>query len=173
MPRMIELARRSWLSAFAETAPQALVAYWRTNDREPGWHAKYWDSMTVAELGGDVVALVQPSANEVNGLWVDPAAQGAGIGLLLLREAERQIRAAGFVGAWLDCSGYNARALRFYQRAGYHEIRRRVYEVVYGVTNEAIILERRFDTSADERAERLRATRRRACRLRHAILHSS
>jgi ribosomal protein S18 acetylase RimI-like enzyme len=63
------------------------------------------------------------ATEEVHGLWVDPSAQGVGIGRLLLRATEDEIRAAGFDGVWLDWSSYNARALRFYHRAGYREIR--------------------------------------------------
>jgi GNAT superfamily N-acetyltransferase len=42
-----------------------------------------------------VLGEVQPAGDEVNGLWVDPAAQGRGVGTALLGYAEGVIAAAG------------------------------------------------------------------------------
>ena len=133
VPLLVELARRSWLSAFSDTAPPALTDYWRALDREPAFYATYWPSMTVAEESGRLLGLVQPMEDEVNGLWIDPLAQGRGVGLQLLRAAEGEIAAAGFDRAWLTCSAWNVRALRFYARAGYfHEVRRIVVQLNAG-----------------------------------------
>jgi hypothetical protein len=67
---MIEIARRSWLSAFAQTAPFALIQYWVKNDRESSWYPAYWQSMSVAEIDGELLGLVQPKLEEINGIWV-------------------------------------------------------------------------------------------------------
>lgn len=119
VPRLVEIARRAWLSAFAGHAPEPMIAYWRNADREPGWYARYWPDMIVAEAGDFVVGLTQPAADEVNGLWVDPEWQGRGIGRLLLRAAERHIGQMGHERAWLTCSGFNLRAAGFYRAVGY------------------------------------------------------
>jgi GNAT superfamily N-acetyltransferase len=105
--------------------------------------------MTVADLDGVPAGLVQPSVNEVNGLWVLPESQGKGVGSALLLEAERQIAAAGHDRAWLTCSGFNPRALAFYLRRGYKETRVQSEELEPGLVDNTIILERSLtDTAA-------------------------
>src|SRR5262249_30064225 len=101
VPALVELAQRSWLSAFAGTAPAAFVRDRIARELERDWYPRYWPDMTVAEDGEVLLGVVQPMGDEVNGLWVDPAAQGRGIGTALLRHAERQIVAAGHGRAWL------------------------------------------------------------------------
>jgi hypothetical protein len=80
VPALVELARRSWLSAFAATAPAALVRDRLAREFERDWYPRYWPDMTVAEDGGVPLGVVQPMGDEVNGLWVDPAAQVRGSG---------------------------------------------------------------------------------------------
>lgn len=139
---LVHVARQSWLSAFEGSAPPVFVERWRVKDTEPAWYARYWPDMVVADLDGTPVGLVQPSADEVNGLWVVPEAQGKGVGTALLLEAERQISAAGYDRAWLTCSGFNPRALAFYLRRGYSETRRQSEELEPGLVDNTIILER-------------------------------
>jgi ribosomal protein S18 acetylase RimI-like enzyme len=142
VPALVALARESWLSAFAGTAPESLIAAWRTADREPEWYRRYWPAMTVAERDGALVGLVQPKDAEVNGLWVRPDAQARGVGSTLLAHAERQIAATGHATAWLTCSGYNTRALGFYAARGYGEVRRSGRLLFDGSIEEIIVLER-------------------------------
>ncbi|QDU20248.1 GNAT family N-acetyltransferase [Urbifossiella limnaea] len=91
---LVALARRSWVGAFA-AAPAAFVRDRLAREFERDWYPRYWPDMAVAEEGGVVVGVVQPAGDEVNGLWVAPAAQGRGVGTALLRHAERGIAAAG------------------------------------------------------------------------------
>lgn len=143
VPVLVEIARRAWLSAFAQTAPFAIIQAWIALDREPAWYAMHWPAMTVAEVGGRVIGLVQPRGSEVNGLWVHPDAQGSGVGLRLLTEAEQQIAAAGHESAWLTCSVFNPRAQSFYARRGY-QITRRLVEPFAGMDEEVLILRKAF-----------------------------
>src|SRR5262249_55793660 len=122
VPVLIELARRSWLSAFADFAPAEFIREWRARDFESDWYPKYWRSRRVAEADGTVLGLVQPLKDEVNGLWVDPSAQGRGVGTALLRHGEGEVLAAGYGRAWLSCSGFNPKALRFYLARGYRQV---------------------------------------------------
>ena len=137
VPELIEIARRAWLSAFAQTAPFGMLQTWFALDREPGWYTEQWPAMTVAEAAGAVVGLVQPRNDEVNGLWVHPRAQGAGLGARLLEEAEHQIASAGHSVAWLTCSTFNPRAQAFYERCGYRVTRR--YTERFGNMDEEIV----------------------------------
>ena len=144
---LVEIARRAWLSAFAEHAPSPLIAYWRKANREPDWYRRFWADMIVAEQTGTAVGLTQPAADEVNGLWVAPEWQGRGIGRQLLRAAEERISQAGHNRAWLTCSGFNRRAAGFYRACGYQLERERVEQHPSGVTETVQIFARRLDAS--------------------------
>jgi [ribosomal protein S18]-alanine N-acetyltransferase len=150
LPVLIELARRSWLSAFADSAPAEFVREWLARDFERDWYARHWRSMTVAEAGGIVLGLVQPMNDEINGLWVDPAAQGRGIGSMLLAHGEAEIAAAGYWRAWLSCSGFNPKALHFYRTRGYCPVRVEMKFRAGGVREEMWIYERRLSPAAAE-----------------------
>lgn len=144
VPALIELARRSWLSGFAATAPAAFVRDRLARDFERDWYPRHWPAMTVAEDDGVLLGLVQPEGAEVNGLWVAPEAQGRGVGTALLRHAERQIAAAGHERAWLTCSGFNPGAARFYRARGYQEVRRAAKDRGAGLVEEILTFERRL-----------------------------
>lgn len=134
LPNLTGMARRSWLSGFTD-APPRFVSDWVARDFEPGWYARYWPDMSVAE-DGVPLGVVQPMGDEVNGLWVDPPAQGRGVGTLLLRHAEGLIAVAGYERSWLTCSGFNPQGCRFYLARGYREIGRRPTERAGGVVEE-------------------------------------
>ncbi|MGZ3457927.1 MAG: N-acetyltransferase family protein [Archangium sp.] len=142
---LIELGRRSWLSAFAQTAPFALIAWWARTDRTAHLYREVWPEMRVLEEQGGLVGLVQPKDDEINGLWIHPARQGVGAGTLLLRTAEALIQSAGHRTAWLTCSAWNQAALRFYESRGYVETRRDRGLHVCGVEFEDVRMERRLD----------------------------
>lgn len=142
LDHLIELGRRSWLSAFAQTAPFALLAWWVRADRVAALTLQNWAAMLVAEQGDEIIGLVQPKDAEINGLWVHPAHQGTGAGTLLLGAGEDVIRRAGHRSAWLTCSAWNARALDFYGRRGYVETGRDRTRHVSGVEVEDVRMER-------------------------------
>src|SRR4051794_39561774 len=82
-------------------------------------HADNW----VVESDGRVVALLGLLKGEIGGLFVDPDAQGAGLGRLLVEHA------ASLHGALtLDVYEKNTRARRFYARMGFEEESRRLDE---------------------------------------------
>jgi GNAT superfamily N-acetyltransferase len=124
VPELIELARRSWLSAFAQTAPFPLIEAWAASDRTSAHYHRSWRDMLVLEESGAILGLVQPMEAEINGLWVHPAHQGTGAGTRLLHAGEDVIRRNGHATAWLHCSAMNPKALAFYVKRGYVETRR-------------------------------------------------
>lgn len=144
---LIEVGRRSWLSAFAQTAPFALIAWWVKADRIRTLYEQCWAEMWVLEEDGAVVGLMQPKGDEINGLWIHPRWQGTGAGTLLLRTAEDLIERDGHQVAWLTCSGFNDSALAFYQRRGYKETRRARTIHSCGVEIEDVRMEKPLSSS--------------------------
>jgi ribosomal-protein-alanine N-acetyltransferase len=140
--QLVELARRSWLSAFSERAPFALIADWLRTDRESEWYPAYFHEVWLAEAGSTLLGLVQPRRDEINGLWVHPSWQRRGVGSFLLRSSERRIKAAGYTRAWLTCSRFNPRAIAFYAARGYLEERRYSERLPCGVDEEYLVFER-------------------------------
>lgn len=141
---LIEVGRRSWLSAFAQTAPFALIAWWARVDRTRTLYEQCWAEMWVLQEDGAVIGLVQPRGDEINGLWVHPRRQGTGAGTLLLRTGEALIQGDGHRTAWLTCSGFNGSALAFYERRGYRETHRTRTVHGCGVEIEDVRMERSF-----------------------------
>jgi ribosomal protein S18 acetylase RimI-like enzyme len=138
---MIDLARRSWPSAFTD-APEVFIRHWLAREFERVWYPKHWSEMTVAEEGGEILGLVQPTADEINGLWVDPGFHGRGVGSALLAEGERQIAAAGYRRAWLSCSAFNPKGVRFYLTRGYRQFRSETKDRAGGVVETMLYFER-------------------------------
>lgn len=75
----------------------------------------------VAELAGAVAGYASVTRRHLENLFVDPAAQGRGVGSALLREVEARIAGPGAVT--LHCLRVNADARRFYERHGYAHVR--------------------------------------------------
>lgn len=141
---LVELGRRSWLSAFAQTAPFTLIEWWARTDRVRTLFAANWPQMLLCCQADEILGLVQPAQDEVNGLWVHPAHQGAGVGSQLLAAAEAEIAREGNRVAWLTCSAWNPRALAFYAARGYVETGRTRCGHASGVEVEEIRMERRL-----------------------------
>ncbi len=148
VPRMIEIANRSFLSAFGATAPEALLRQWARRDRASTYYRSEWPKMFVLERDGVIAGLVQPTLDEIDGLWIHPDYQGLGIGSALLRHGEEQIRAAGYARSWLSCSAFNTRALGFYQSRGYRVFRSSQHLHECGVDEESFGMERMLTRGA-------------------------
>jgi len=117
----------------------------------PGPDARFFDGrrepddVLVACLDGRVVgylmlqqALGLPSHRhvlQVNGLAVDPAAQGRGVGRRLVESAQQEARRRGARKLTLRVLGSNPSARRLYQACGF---------VVEGVLREEFLLEGRY-----------------------------
>lgn len=83
---------------------------------------------TVAGPEGAPVGFCTIHGDELNQLYVDPAAQGAGVAARLIADAERRLAAAGHAVAWLACAVGNDRAVRFYEKCGWRRVGTMVYE---------------------------------------------
>jgi ribosomal protein S18 acetylase RimI-like enzyme len=105
-----------WGDGHLGNVPDELVAV-RTKE-------SFWDRVpdritdtTVAVVGGEVAGFVMVVADEVEQVYVSGNHRGSGVAGVLLAEAERQVKAAGYDEAWLAVATGNARARRFYERS--------------------------------------------------------
>ena len=130
-PAMGRLVVRAWQAAYRGHMPDAYLDGLRPQDR-----AAYWDevlrredrrgAVLVAERDGEVVgfAALGPSpdpegAGELYAINVDPAHWGTGAGRALLEAAQAELDRMGFAESVLWVLPGNARARRFYERAGW------------------------------------------------------
>jgi len=147
VPQMIEVFRRSFLSAFGLTAPFPLLQQWIRDDRETLRYSGHWAEMFVFEQDGAIGGLMQPTLDEIDGLWIHPGYQGRGIGSRLLQHGEGIIRDRGYARSWLTCSSYNQQALGFYRARGYVVSRSTWTQHEGGIEEESFVMERMLDGS--------------------------
>jgi ribosomal protein S18 acetylase RimI-like enzyme len=72
-------------------------------------------------LGGPVGFCVL-KGEELDQLFVSPAAQGSGIAAALIADAEARLAESGVETAWLTCAIGNDRAARFYEKSGWRRV---------------------------------------------------
>ena len=142
VPALIDLARRSWLSGNCELAPMEAVRHWLEEDRESRRYPEIWPRVTVAEHRSRILGLSHADGREVADLWVHPSFQRRGIGTLLLRVCEEEIRRAGHAVCRLRYTGYNVAAPLFYRARGYSEVSRSPERLPSGVTRDIIVMEK-------------------------------
>jgi GNAT superfamily N-acetyltransferase len=73
----------------------------------------------VWDQDGRVVGFAAPEGNELVAIYVDPPAQGAGVGSALLQASVEAMRAAGHREAFLWTLEANGLARAFYERHGW------------------------------------------------------
>ncbi len=115
-----EIWRLGWRDGHLGDVPQELVEA-RTDESFRSRATARVAEMTVAEVDGDVAGFVLVAEDEVEQVYVDAAHRGTGVADALLLEAERQVRENGHTEAWLAVVVGNARARRFYERAGWRD----------------------------------------------------
>lgn len=108
-----------WGDGHLGNVPDALVAtrtkesFWtRVPDRIP-------DTTVAIGSGGEVAGFVMVVGDEVEQVYVSANHRGSGVAGVLIAEAERQVKANGYAGAWLAVATGNTRARRFYERSGW------------------------------------------------------
>jgi GNAT superfamily N-acetyltransferase len=79
-------------------------------------------TVRVFDQDGTVVGYASVADDELASLYVDPTAQGAGVGGRLLADAEERIRAAGHRRAWLYVYAENGQGRAFYERHGWRRV---------------------------------------------------
>lgn len=112
---LAELEARAWRWAYVDfVAEEDMVA---VEERVARWTGQ--EDAFVAEADGRVVGLVQAGEGELKALYVEPAAQGAGLGAELYNYAIERLRAAGDSAATLWVFEGNGHARGFFERRGW------------------------------------------------------
>ena len=110
-----------WIDGHLGHVPPELVRY-RDNQEQFASRARArLETMWVAQLTGSPVGFVVVKADEVEQLFVEKAARGTGVAVMLLRKGEAEIRGAGHRRAWLAVVAGNQRARSFYSREGWRD----------------------------------------------------
>lgn len=129
------IAVRTWHHAYSDFADPRTLAERTLEQQLPLWEQRLGvgvgsgDEIWVAEAGGRVVgyAAVGPSMDVdagagtglLHALYVDPPAQGGGLGGLLHGHALERLAALGFVEATLWSFADNEQARTFYEHRGW------------------------------------------------------
>lgn len=116
--RIAELWEPAWRDGHLGGVPDGLVAIRDSADFRRR-AALVQPHAIVAVRDGVVVGFVATKDDELDQLFLDAAARGAGVADALLRAGEEAIAAAGHGEAWLAVVATNARARRFYERNGW------------------------------------------------------
>jgi ribosomal protein S18 acetylase RimI-like enzyme len=116
-----EIQARTWRWAYGDfIAPEDMPV---AVERVPAWREHIAaGTVTVFDQDGAVVGYAAVQDDELASLYVDPAAQGAGVGTRLLRDAEQRIRDGGHGRAWLYVYADNAQGCAFYERHGWSAV---------------------------------------------------
>lgn len=109
-----------WQEAHAAIVPPALLPH-RDARAFAERTARHLPAMRVAGPDGAPEGFHLVTGDELDQLYLAPAARGTGLALRLIRDAEARIAAAGHARAWLICARGNVRAAAFYRRAGWEE----------------------------------------------------
>ena len=109
---------QGWGDAHQGNVPEALYAY-RTEDSYPARVRDRLPRTLVADRAGLVLGFVVVVDDEVEQVYVDRAARGAGVARALLGRAEQVIAGRGHRTAWLAVVAANAPARTAYERTGW------------------------------------------------------
>lgn len=120
----------SWRWAYEGLLPDEYLEQLSVDDREAMWRETLPTSagrVIVAEDAGEIVGFVgfgpaeeaDGEAGEVYAIYLLDRAAGTGVGRELFSRATEQMRRSGFRRALLWVLEANARARRFYERAGW------------------------------------------------------
>lgn len=115
---LAELEVRAWRWAYVDfVAEEDMIT---VDARVERWEGRSADGAFVAEVDGRVAGVVQVDDEGVlRGLYVEPAAQGAGLGAQLHDFALEELRRRGVGEATLWVFEANGHARGFYERRGW------------------------------------------------------
>jgi GNAT superfamily N-acetyltransferase len=110
---------RAWLHAYADIVePEHMPEPEQQAPRFAEWIAAGGEAY-VWDQDGEVAGFATLIGDELRAIYVDPRAQGAGVGSALLDAAVAALRAAGHAEAFLWTFEANGLARAFYERHGW------------------------------------------------------
>lgn len=110
--------RTGWADAHLGNVPRALIDA-RTEHSFTSRAASRLADTIVATRADAIAGFVMIDGDQIDQLYLDRSARGAGVGAVLLAEAERIVLASGHPGAWLAAATGNTAARRFYEHRGW------------------------------------------------------
>jgi GNAT superfamily N-acetyltransferase len=116
------LWRQGWLDAHHGVVPDALVAL-RTPESFAQRMTAALPQVRVLGPVGAPLGFHLIKGDELNQFYLASAARGTGAAGVLMADAEMRLAEAGVTTAWLACAIGNARAARFYEKAGWTRAR--------------------------------------------------
>jgi ribosomal protein S18 acetylase RimI-like enzyme len=117
-PAIAEIQARAWRWAYSDFIAEEEMPV--AAEREAIFRELIaTGAVRVFDQGGTVAGYASIRDDELTSLYVDPAAQGAGVGSRLLADAQERIEAAGHARAWLYVYADNAQGCAFYERHGW------------------------------------------------------
>jgi ribosomal protein S18 acetylase RimI-like enzyme len=133
-PAIAGVQVRAWWHAYADIVDHEHLASRTVAARTERWReilAGSRSETAVAEVDGRVAGFAsvgapmhakpEPGLGELHAIYVDPPAQGAGVGTALLADAERRLGGRGFDRALLSVFEANGLARAFYRAHGWRE----------------------------------------------------
>ena len=127
-PAIAAVQARTWRHAFADIVDPERMP--NVEDQAPRWvaHLEVGGEVHVWDQDGRVVGFAtagpdrdHTGVGELYAIYVDPPAQGAGVGSALLAAAEQSLRGAGHREAILWTFEANGLARAFYERHGWKD----------------------------------------------------
>ena len=132
MAAVADLWHEGWHSGHAGHVPEGLTVLRTLESFHERTPLRVADTTVAASDDGALLGFAMVVGDEVEQVFVGPAARGTGVAASLLTEAERQVAAAGHASAWLAVVAGNARARRFYEKCGWVDEGDLPYEVTAG-----------------------------------------
>jgi GNAT superfamily N-acetyltransferase len=114
-----ELWHCGWRDGHIGHVPDALLPHRHLEDFRRRVPSRL-PTTTVATIAGPIIGFVTVIEDELEQMYVAATARGTGVADVLMRHAEAVI-ARRFDTAWLSVVVGNARARRFYEKAGWHD----------------------------------------------------
>ena len=119
VPALARIWFEGWHRAHHDTLPAELRQY-RTEASFAARLAANLHAARVIGCEGQVRGFVILRENEVYQFYIALDMVGAGVAQALMADAEAALRAQGHEMAILNCAAENDRAVRFYEKAGWH-----------------------------------------------------
>ena len=116
--QLAKLWYEGWQDAHAQLLPEGITKHRTLSSFTDRLRADL-PNLRVAGPLGQPLGICIFKGDELNQLYVAPAAWGSGIAADLLLDAEERIGRSGAQTAWLACAIGNKRAARFYEKHGW------------------------------------------------------